>query len=188
MRFDTAASNTTRISEADILLEKSLERSLLLLVCRRCMLQVMLSDTFNVCFGPSSCPEVLLFKLFRHKMEQKLNHHEPRPRATTLISTSGDLMSPIHNQLSKGHSHEDCKVLWHAEAGMHIRMNSKCNIRTPGDIHRTHWVAKTIYTLKMERLLEGNEALMQVTACEQQPLQPFNRFVAHVYNWNRRKL
>ncbi len=145
------------------------------------MLQVMPSDTYDVCFGPSSCPEVLLFKLFRHKMEQKLNHHEPRPRATTLISTSGDLMSPIHNQLSKGHSHEDCKVLWHAEAGMHIRMNSKCNIRAPGDIHRTHWVAKTIYTLKMERLLEGNEALMQVTACEQQPLQPFNRFVAHVY-------
>jgi hypothetical protein len=63
---------------------------------------------------------------------------------------------------------------------MHIGMNSECNIQTLGDIHRTRWIGMTVYTLKMNLLLQGNEALIQVTGCEQQELQRFKRFIVRV--------
>ena len=54
-------------------------------------------------------------------------------------------------------------------------------IRKPGAIHRARWMAKAFYALKIELLFEGNETVMQLTACELQGPQRFNRFVVLVY-------
>lgn len=42
-------------------------------------------------------------------------------------------------------------------------------------------MAKAIYTLKIELLFDGNEAVLQLTARELQSIQRFNRFVICVY-------
>ena len=82
--------------------------------------------------------------------------------------------------MSESHSREDYKELLNL-AGIHIGINIDCNIRKPGAIHRARWMAKAIYALKMELLLEGNEAVIKMTARELQALQRFNRFVVLVY-------
>jgi hypothetical protein len=68
MCFDTTASNTGRLNGACTLLETAIGRSLLWLACRHHMFEVLLSDAFAVCFfGPSTGPEILLFKRFKEK-------------------------------------------------------------------------------------------------------------------------
>ena len=42
---------------------------------------------------------------------------------------------------------------------------------------QARWMAKAIYAVKMELLLEGNEALLHMTDRELQALQRLNRFV-----------
>jgi hypothetical protein len=50
-----------------------------------------------------------------------------------------------------------------------------------GTLHRACWIAKAIYSMKIELLYNGNEMVMCLTARELQGLQHFNRFVASVY-------
>ena len=56
MCFDTTASNTGRFNGVCTLLETSIGSSLLWMVCRHHMCEVLLSDAFGVCFGPSTGP------------------------------------------------------------------------------------------------------------------------------------
>ena len=63
--FDTTASNAGHYSGACVLLENLLERPLLWLACRHHIFEVLLSDVFTACMGPSSGPDILLFKHFR---------------------------------------------------------------------------------------------------------------------------
>ena len=67
MCFDTTASNTGRVQGACTLLEAAVGRHLLWMSCRHHMLEVLLSDTFAVCFRPSTGPDILIFKRFRDK-------------------------------------------------------------------------------------------------------------------------
>jgi hypothetical protein len=53
--------------------------------------------------------------------------------------------------------------------------------RKPGAIHRARWMAKAIYTMKVELLLDDYESVIQLTARELQAIQRFNRFVVKVY-------
>lgn len=54
-------------------------------------------------------------------------------------------------------------------------------IRRPGAIHRARWMAKAIYALKMELLLEGNQSVMCLSMKEIVAIQRFNCFVVTVY-------
>ena len=162
MCFDIMASNTGKFAGARELLEELIGHNLLRVACRHHMLVVLLSDVFTVCFGPSTGPEVLIFKEFREKWS-KLNHHEPLVQGTLLITAPDELKNFIRNKLREEHVCKDCKEFLHL-AGLHIGMNIECNIRKPGAIHRARWMAKAIYSLKMELLHEGNEAVLQLTA------------------------
>jgi hypothetical protein len=84
MCFDLTAANTGRLAGACTLLEISMGRSLLWMACRHHMFEVLLSDVFSVCVGPSSGPEILFFKRFREKW-QDLLHRQPKPRTIPLI-------------------------------------------------------------------------------------------------------
>jgi hypothetical protein len=48
-------------------------------------------------------------------------------------------------------------------------------------MHRTRWMSKAIYSLEMELLYEGNEAVLKLTSRELQAIKRFNRFVVGVY-------
>lgn len=75
----------------------TLGRRLLWLACRHHMLEVLLSDAFAVCFGPSSGPDIAIFKRFRYKWSQ-LNHHQPAARSVPLFTAVDDLKSFIQEQ------------------------------------------------------------------------------------------
>jgi hypothetical protein len=70
------------------------------------MLEVQLSDAFAVCFGPSSGPDIAIFKRFRYKWSQ-LNHHQPAARSVSLFTATDDLKSLIQEQLTQQHLRDD---------------------------------------------------------------------------------
>jgi hypothetical protein len=66
-------------------------------------------------------------------------------------------------------------------AGKAVGLQLSFCIRKPGAMHRARWMAKAIYSLKMELLLPGNEQAMHLTAKELKGLHRFNRFVVCIY-------
>jgi hypothetical protein len=65
--FDTTASNTGRLNDACVILERKLEKNLLWLACRgrHNVDEVLYGDVFKAIFGPTSGPNVLLFRRFQ---------------------------------------------------------------------------------------------------------------------------
>jgi len=177
--FDTTASNTGRHSGACQLLENALNRNLLWLACRHHMHEILLSDVFTVCFGPSSGPEVIFFKRFRDKWDSLLSH-QPKLDTTPLISASDSLKSFINDKLTQKHPRDDYLELLQL-AGYMVGLKIEATVRRPGAIHRARWMAKALYTLKIELLYEGNEKILQLTGRQLQATQRFNRFVVEVY-------
>lgn len=178
MCFDTTVSNTGRTNGACTLLEAVIGRKLLWLACRHHMFEVLLSEAFGVCLGPSTGPEILFFKRFRVSWSELV--HQPKPRLTPLLSASEELKEFIDEQLQLGHPRDDCKEFLQLAALM-TGLNCAAAIRKPGALHRARWMAKAIYSMKIELLFDGNESALQLTARELQGIQRFNRFVVAVY-------
>ena len=76
-------------SGACILLETLFGHPLLWLACRHHMMEVLLSDIFSMCLGPSSGPDITIFKRFR-KIWSRLNHHTWIPVAQ-IINASDEI-------------------------------------------------------------------------------------------------
>jgi hypothetical protein len=179
MCFDTTACNTGRLNGACMLLEKALGRNLLWLACRHHMFEVLLSDAFSVCFGPSAGPDIALFKRFRDNWS-KLKHREPKRTDYPRIQVSEDVKIFISEQLALKHPRDDY-LEFLSVAGFMVGLDIQLTIRKPGALHRARWMAKAIYTLKIELLFDGNEEEIKLTGHELQGLQRFNRFVVGVY-------
>ncbi len=67
MCFDTTASNTGRKNGACVGVETKLGRNLLHFPCRHHIFELVLEAVFTTCFGPSSGPDILIFKRFKSK-------------------------------------------------------------------------------------------------------------------------
>ena len=183
MCFDTTASNTGRLSGACTLLESAIGRNLLWLACRHHMFEVLLSDAYGVCLGPSTGPEISIFKKFKENWP-KLLRYQLKPRPTPLIFASDKLKEFIAEQLQLGHPRDDYKEFLQLAASMIGLNNSSVAavpIRKPGALHRARWMAKAIYTMKIELLFDGNESVIKLAARKLQGIQRFNRFVVKVY-------
>jgi len=180
MCFDTTASNTGRLNGTYKLLETAINRNLLWMACRHHMFEVLLSDAFGVCLGPSTGPDILLFKRFKDKWS-KLVHHQPLPRLVPLVSACDRLKEFIAEQLQLGHPRDDYREFLHLEASMIGIKRSAVPLRKPGGLHRARWMTKAIYAMKIELLLDGNEVVTQLTARELQGIKRFNRFVVTIY-------
>ena len=63
MSFDTKSGNTGRLK--GVLFEERLGHELLCLACRHHILEIILAKVFNVCCGPSSSPDIPIFKRFK---------------------------------------------------------------------------------------------------------------------------
>jgi hypothetical protein len=178
MCFDTTASNTGRVNGACTLLEAAIGRPLLWMACRHHMLEVLLSDAHNVCFGPSTGPEILFFKRFRDKWSEL--DHTPKERQVPFITATSDLKAFIVEHLQMSYPRDDYREFLCLAASM-VGIETKTAIRKPGAMHRARWMAKAIYSLKIEMLLDGNESILKLTARELQGVQRLNRFVVTVY-------
>ena len=65
MCFDTIAANTGPRNGACILLEQKFGKDMLWLACRHHILEIILEAVVLLCVGPSSGPDILLFKRFQ---------------------------------------------------------------------------------------------------------------------------
>jgi hypothetical protein len=143
------------------------------------MFEVLLSDAFTVCLGPSTGPEIVFFKRFREQWS-KLKHHQPKLQQSPRIHVSEDVRRFISEQLAQKHPRDDYLEFLTVAAFM-VVLDVKLTICKPGALHRARWMAKAIYSLKIELLFDGNEEEIKLTARELQGLQRFNRFVVGVY-------
>ena len=62
-----------------------------------------------------------------------------------------------------------------------VGFDVNASILKPGAVHRARWMAKAIYSLKIELLLSGNEDEFHLTSTELKGIQRFNRFVVWIY-------
>ena len=108
-------------------------------------------------------------------------HHQPVPRLVPLISACDKLKEFIAEQLQLGHPRDYYRKLLHLAASMIRIKRSSVPLRQPGGLHRARWMAKAIYAMKIELLLDGNEVVIQLTARELQGIKRFNRFVVTIY-------
>ena len=185
MCFDTTASNTGRLSGACTLLEQSLGRDVLWLACRHHMFEVLLANAFNECFGPTTGPEILLFKRFKDcwssLIHQQLSLDDvAKLQKTPKIAASDSLKAFISQQLGETHAREDYKELLNL-AGLLLGLAITATVRKPGALHRARWMAKAIYSMKIELLYDGNEIVLNLTGQQLQSIKRFNRFIVNVY-------
>lgn len=178
MCFDTTASNTGKWKGACTLVERAVGHDLLWLACRHHMFEVLLSDAFTQCFGSSTAPEIILFKKFR-EIWPKLCH-EPKVQEAPRIPVSDAVKAFIVAQLDVDHPRDDYRELISLSALL-VGVDVGRNIRKPGAVHRARWMAKAIYSMKMELLYDVNKATLCLTASELKGLQRFNRFIVRIY-------
>ena len=110
-------------------------------------------------------------------------HHQPKQTATPLVTASDEVKAFIAEQLQLVHPRDDYLEFLQLAASL-VGLDSSLFsllLRKPGAIHRARWMAKAIYTMKIELLFEGNESVIKLTARELQGVQRFNRFVVNVY-------
>jgi hypothetical protein len=144
------------------------------------MFEVLLADIFQVCLrSPSTGPDILIFKRFREKWSD-LNHDIFKQRTVPLIIVSDQVKEFILEHCNKSYPREDYREFI-CLAGLMVGLDVKANIRKPGALHRARWMAKAIYSLKIELLFNGNEQTFPLTGCEFQGVQRFNRFVVTIY-------
>ncbi|KAG0716953.1 hypothetical protein GWK47_008430 [Chionoecetes opilio] len=67
MSFDTTAANIGRHSGACVLLERKLSRGMLYFACRHHILEVIMGAVFRACAGPSSGPDIQVFRRFQRQ-------------------------------------------------------------------------------------------------------------------------
>ncbi|KAK0063979.1 hypothetical protein Bpfe_006664 [Biomphalaria pfeifferi] len=127
--------------------------------------------------GPSTGPEIAIFKLLRDNWSKI--HHESK-HIFPLIVVSDTVKAFISKELQQKQLREDYREL-SALAARAVGLDVSEPIRKPGAIHRARWMAKAIYSLKMQLLLDGNENVLQLTDQQLLGIQRFNHFVLKVY-------
>ena len=154
--FDTTSSNTGRISGACTLVEQQhVGRNVLQLACRHHIHEIMLEETFSTTIGPSSGPEIQLFKRFKAFWPNAVHtDYLPGIEVPVVASVVADVLVEtkafIVNQLDLIHQCEDYRELLEL-ALIFLGDAPGCGIhfRKPGAIHRARFMASLIYSLKM---------------------------------------
>jgi hypothetical protein len=155
MSFDTTASNTGSRNGACILLEQKMEKDMLWLACRHHIMEIMLEAVLFQALGPSTGPEILIFKRFK-KFWNTIN----QAGFNTIISDAStlkqvknittEMINFSQNQLTKFQPRDDYKELLNlAIIFLGGILERGISFRTPGGLHRARWMAKAIYSLKI---------------------------------------
>jgi hypothetical protein len=118
-------------------------------------------------------------KTFKCKWSQP-NHRKPLQLAAPLAKTSDDVKKFILQQIKQTHARENYLELLTLAASMD-GLDTEVTIRKPGAMHRARWMAKDIYSIKMERLFLGIETVLKLTARKLKGIQSFNQFVILIY-------
>ncbi|KAG0706300.1 hypothetical protein GWK47_024337 [Chionoecetes opilio] len=116
MAFDTTAANTGMVQGACIRIERALEKPLVWLACRHHILEVVLKDVFETCMGPSSGPNIALFKRLQNNWPI-VDQSRPQPLTPTALSSDEEahrleMLGHLKRLLDCGnHPREDYKEI-----------------------------------------------------------------------------
>lgn len=153
--FDTTAVNTGLKAGACILLEQKMEKDFLWLACRHHILEIMLEAVVNEALGPSSGPEILIFKRFRTAWSNIDQNN------FSTVSSDSDALRCVENvadstilfaekQLNVYQPRDDYKELLKLTIiFLGSVPNKGISFRAPAGLHRARWMAKTIYCFKL---------------------------------------
>ena len=145
--FDTTASNTGRANGSCVLLEQKVGRQLIHLACRHHVLELVIGKAFDHLMGPSSGPEITLFKKFK---EQWSSVDQTQFKPLLEIGDSVDDVPFILDRLKEDQPRDDYRELlelWLIVLGEKPPRGIK--FRAPGAMHRARWMAKVLYALKI---------------------------------------
>lgn len=155
LSFDTTSSNTGRINGACTLVEQELGRNLLHLGCRHHIHEIILEEVFSTTMGPSSGPDIQLFKRFKAFWSNIVfTDYKPGIDVPNIAIALADVLdetkSFITDQLDRSHQREDYRELLEL-ALIFIGGVPRRGLlfRKPGAIHRARFMARLIYALKI---------------------------------------
>lgn len=183
MCFDTTSSNTGRSRGACILLEQLLGQHLLHLGCRHHILELVLAAAFGECLGPTSSPEILMFKRFRGQWSSidKGRYEDAFSddfAASELADIQDEVIAFCKHQLQHHQPRDDyCELFKLMLIFLGSTPTHGTKFWAPGPMHQACWMAKTIYSLKVWLF----QSQFKLSARESLGLRDLNIFLAKLY-------
>ena len=185
--FDTTASNTGRLNGACVLLENKLDKKLLWFACRHHVHEVLCGDVFKAVFGPTSGPNVLLFRRFQDYWPN-IDQASYTPCNDSRIGEGGELENlkiaavKFSTNILSGEKgalpREDYRELVELVLIFLGQIPSRgVHFRVPGAFHHARWMAKLIYVLKIYLF----QSQFKLTKHEKTSCLEFGLFVALIY-------
>lgn len=185
MCFDTTSVNTGKFNGACTLIEKYIGRDMLWLACRHHVLEIVLSKVFTLCFGPSSSPEIPIFKRFKAAWNNiTYDNYRGLECCNDIQFFKDSAVNSLQSALSKNELPRDDYMEFIELALLVLGHNlPKIHWRAPGPIHHARWMAKLIYAFKMYLFRDQN--VIQMTQRQKVQLERFVKFGALLYakNW-----
>ncbi|KAG0725576.1 hypothetical protein GWK47_038397 [Chionoecetes opilio] len=138
---------------ACIRIERALEKPLVWLACRHYILEVVLKDVFEACMGPSSGPNIALFKRLQNRWPI-VDQSRPQPLTPTALSSDEEahrleMLGHLKRLLDCGnHPREDYKEIILLSVA-YLGGGVPTSFRAPGAYHMARWMAKAIYAVKI---------------------------------------
>lgn len=181
MCFDTTSVNTGLKNGACVLLEHQVEEELLWLACRHHVLEIVLSKVFTFCFGPSSSPDIPIFKRFKAAWQFiRQDSYQPLgniPGSEDLKQSSVDVLTVALK--GKNQPRDDYMELIELALLALGHTPAKIHWRAPGAVHHARWMAKLLYSIKIYLFRDDNGFV--TTPREKAQLERFVKFGVLVY-------
>ena len=158
--FDTTASNTGVHTGAITIVQSFFSRRLLFLACRHHMLELYAAAVFNAFFA-SSGPEIELFSRFKSRWDfidqskfEPLGADQEGQGAvntaemTWLVSRRDEVVKRLSKHLMEVQPRDDYREFAHLTLRL-LGEEIEAKFCRPGAYHRSRWMAKGIYCLKI---------------------------------------
>lgn len=187
MSFDTTAVNTGPRNGACVLLEQKMQRDMLWLPCRHHILEIMLEAVVVQGVGPSTGPDILLFKRFKTFWPQ-INFQQYEPATTDPLANdvvkgfAEQIIQFSKDQLQEFQPRDDYKELLELTIiFLGGTLEKQLSFKAPAGVHRARWMAKAIYALKIYLF----RSQFQLTKKELTGIREICIFSAAIYikNW-----
>jgi len=188
LSFDTTPVNTGIHIGACTLIEEGLRRDLMYFACRHHIYEVVLSHVFKYSYGPSTGPDILVFKRFQEqwnsinpKEVQAYDFTQVNTTIKTLRNDSILLVRKFVNTTQQRNDYTELLqlvLIFLGEASI-----AEFPLKAPGAFHHSRWMAKAIYSLKLVLLKKQ----FKISSNELKSLTEISLFVSLVYirGWSR---
>src|SRR6218665_3991781 len=159
LSFDITASNSGIRAGTAVLIEQRIEKALLHLACRHHIFEVVLGDVFNSLAGPSTGPDILLFKRFKgawpSMVYDRIADGMSDEKTATIFNNNKVMMTEavefaVSCLQKESQPRDDYRELFELSLIYmgHIPPRD-IHLVAPGAMHRARWMAKAIYSLKL---------------------------------------